>query len=90
MKQHPQIKQRQRGLDEAGHVESFLVLQKELPVGQVSYIASESAPLRALAQVNREIAQEVERGCPEQKIATADLDSTIIEPWRIPSSLRTD
>jgi hypothetical protein len=27
--------------------------QKELPVGQVSYIAEESAPLRALAQVNQ-------------------------------------
>jgi hypothetical protein len=31
--------------------------QKELPVGQVSYIAEESAALRALAQVNQEIVQ---------------------------------
>src|ERR1039458_1080866 len=53
--------------------------QKELPVGQVSYIAEESAPLRALAQVNQEMVQEVGRRCPEQKIATVDLDSTIIE-----------
>ena len=53
--------------------------QKELPVGQVSYIAEESAPLRALAQVNQEMVQEVGRRCPDQKIATVDLDSTIIE-----------
>jgi len=129
VKQHVQIKQRQRGLDEAGYVESFLVLnalggdcledferlredeglaemlghdvpsceaarkflyqfhdeskleqaQKELPVGQVSYIAEESTPLRALAQVNQEMVQEVGRRCPDQRIATVDLDSTIIE-----------
>ena len=132
VKQHLQIKQRDRGLDEVGYVESFLVLnalggdciedlerlredeglaemlghdvpsgaaarkflyefhdaskieqaQKELPVGQVSYIAEESAPLRALAQVNQEMVQEVGRRCPEQKIATVDLDSTIIESYK--------
>jgi len=132
VKQHLWIKQRQRGLDEAGYVESFLVLnalggdciedferlredeglsamlghavpsseaarkflyefhdetkleqaQKELPVGQVSYIAEESAELRALAQVNQEMVQEVGRRCPEQKIATVDLDSTIIESYK--------
>jgi len=132
VKQHLQIKQRQRGLDEAGYVESFLVLnalggdclddferlredeglaemlghevpspeaarkflyqfhdegkveqaQKELPVGQVSYIAEESAPLRALAQVNQEMVQEVGRRCPDQKIATVDLDATIIESYK--------
>jgi hypothetical protein len=127
-----EIKQRDRGLDEAGYVESFLVLnalggdcledferlredeglaemlghsvpscaaarkflyefhdeskleqaQKELPVGQVSYIAEESAPLRALAQVNQEMVQEIGRRCPDQKIATVDLDSTIIESYK--------
>lgn len=132
VKQHLAIKQRDRGLDEAGYVESFLVLnalggdcledferlredeglaemlghavpscaaarkflyefhdeakleqaQKELPVGQVSYIAEESAPLRALAQVNQEIVQEIGRRCPDQKIATVDLDSTIIESYK--------
>jgi hypothetical protein len=132
VKQHLQIKQRQRGLDEAGYVESFLVLnalggdcledferlredegltemlghdipsceaarkflyqfhdeskveraQKELPVGQVSYIAEGSAPLRALAQVNQEMVQEVGRRCAEQKIATVDLDATIIESYK--------
>jgi hypothetical protein len=132
VQQHLQIKQRHRGLDEAGYVESFLVLnalggdcledferlredeglaemlghevpsceaarkflyqfhdeskveqaQKELPVGQVSYIAEESAPLRALAQVNQEMVQEVGRRCAEQKIATVDLDATIIESYK--------
>jgi len=132
VKQHVQVKQRQRGLDEAGYVESFLVLnalggecledfdrlredeglaeivghevpspeaarkflyqfhdeeklehaQKELPVGQVSYIAEESAPLRALAQVNQEMVQEVGRRCPDQRIATIDLDTTIIESYK--------
>jgi hypothetical protein len=132
VKQHLQLKQRQRGLDEAGYVESFLVLnalggeclddfdrlredeglsemlghevpspeaarkflyqfhdeskreqaQRELPAGQVSYIAEESAPLRALAQVNQEMVQEVGRRCADQRIATIDLDSTIIESYK--------
>jgi len=126
------VKQRQRGLDEATYVESFLVLnalggecledfdrlredaglaemlgyelpspeaarkflyqfhdeekieqaQQELPVGQVSYIPSESEPLRALAQVNRELVREVGRRCADQKIATVDLDTTVIESWK--------
>jgi hypothetical protein len=132
VKQHLHIKQRDRGLDEAGYVESFLVLnalggdcledferlrehdglaemlghaipspeaarkflyqfhddsklkeaQNELPVGQVSYIAEESAPLRALAQVNQGMVQEIGERCPDQKIATIDLDSTIIESYK--------
>jgi hypothetical protein len=56
--------------------------QQELPVGQVSYIPSESEPLRALAQVNRELVQEVGRRCSDQKIATVDLDSTVIESFK--------
>jgi hypothetical protein len=129
---HLQVKQRQRGFDEASYVESFLVLnalggdclddfdrlredeglaemlghelpspeaarkflyqfhdeekiaqaQKELAVGQVSYIAEESAPLRALAQVNQEMVQEIGGRCADQKIATIDLDATIIESWK--------
>ena len=117
VKQHLELKQRQRGLDEAGYVESFLVLnalggeclddfarlredeglqemlghevpspeaarkflyqfhdeskreqaQQELPAGQVSYIAEESAPLRALAQVNQEMVQEVGRAARSKR-----------------------
>ena len=131
-KQHLHLKQRQRGLDEASYVESFLVLnalggeclddfdrlredaglkemlghevpspeaarkflyqfhdeeeivraQAELPVGQVSFIPKESEALRALAQVNRELVGTIGRRCPNQRIATVDLDSTVIESWK--------
>jgi hypothetical protein len=127
-----QLKQRQRGFDEATYVESFLVLnavggdcledfdplredaglaemlghavpsaeaarkflyqfhdetkiaqaQRELPVGRVAAIPGESAPLEALAKVNRDVVQELGRRCAEQKIATLDLDATIIESWK--------
>lgn len=56
--------------------------QRELAVGQVSYIPSESEPLRGLAQVNQELVQAVARRTPEQKIATVDLDATVIESWK--------
>ncbi len=132
VKRHLQLKQRDRGLDEAAYVESFVVLnavggdclddfdplreaadvtqmagyrmpsaeaarkflyrfhedvlitqaQQQLAVGQVSYIPEESAPLRALAQVNQDLVRELGRRCPDQKIATVDLDATIIESWK--------
>lgn len=56
--------------------------QQELPVGQVSYIPSESEPLRALAQVNQDLVQAVARRAAEQKIATLDVDATVIESWK--------
>jgi hypothetical protein len=56
--------------------------QRELPAGQVSYIPEENAPLRGLAQVNQELVQEIGRRCADQKIATIDLDATIIESWK--------
>src|SRR6266568_68355 len=129
---HLQMKQRERGFDEATYIESFLVLnavggdcledfdplredaglaemlghavpsaeaarkflyqfhdeakieqaQRELPVGRVAMIPGESAPLEALAKVNQEVVQELGRRCAEQKIATLDLDATIIESWK--------
>ena len=129
VRQHLRLKERQRGLDEAAYVESFLVLnalggdclddfgrlredaglaemlgyelpspeaarkflyqfhdeqkieqaQAELAVGQVSYIPAESAPLRALATVNQDLIGTLGRRCAEQRIATVDLDATIIE-----------
>jgi hypothetical protein len=132
VKRYVHLKQRQRGLDEASYVESFLILnalggdcledfdrlredgglremlghelpspeaarkflyhfhdeeklqqaQSELPAGQVSYIPDESAPLRALAQVNHDLVHEIGRRCGDQKIATIDLDATIIESWK--------
>jgi len=125
------LKQRQRGLDEAGYVESFLILnaaggeclddfahlrqdglkdlighdlpspeaarkflyqfhedqlieqaQQRLGAGQVSYIPEESARLQGLGQVNTDLVRELARRGEPQKIATIDLDSTIIESWK--------
>lgn len=56
--------------------------QAELPVGQVSYIPDESEPLRALAQVNQDLVQGIARRRAEQKIATLDVDATVIESWK--------
>ncbi len=53
--------------------------QGELPVGRVSYIPSESEPLRALAQVNQDVVQAIGQRCANQKIATVDLDATVID-----------
>ena len=128
VQRHVQIKERERGFDEATYVESFLVLngvggdcledfeqlredaglkemlghevpsaeaarkflyqfhdekkieqaQQELAVGQVSYIPGESAALAGLGRVNEEVVRELGRRSG-QKIATLDLDGTIIE-----------
>jgi len=56
--------------------------QQELAPGRVSYIPEENTPLQGLAQVNEEVVQELGRRCVEQKIATIDLDATVIESWK--------
>jgi hypothetical protein len=56
--------------------------QRELPVERVAYIPGESTALEALSRVNQEMVQELGRRCAEQKIATLDLDATIIESWK--------
>jgi hypothetical protein len=126
------IKQRDRGLDEAAYVESFVVLnaaggdcvddfgqlradqglqrlighevpspeaarkflkafheeanvieaQQALGLGQVSYIPEENGALRGLGQVNEDLVREFGRRCADQKIATIDLDATVIESWK--------
>jgi hypothetical protein len=53
--------------------------QQQRPLGQITYIPGENEPLEGLAQVNRNLIAEVGRRCPDQKIATVDQDSTIIE-----------
>lgn len=128
VQRHVQVKQRERGFDEATYVESFLVLnavggdcvedfdqlredgglkemlghevpsaeaarkflyqfhdekkmeqaQQELGAGQVSYIPGESTALAGLGRVNEEVVRELGRRSG-QKIATLDLDGTIIE-----------
>jgi len=128
VQRHLQIKQRERGFDEATYIESFVVLngvggecledfdqlredrglqemlghevpsaeaarkflyqfhdpqkieeaQQELGAGQVSYIPAESGALAGLGRVNEEVVRELGRRSGE-KIATIDLDGTIIE-----------
>jgi hypothetical protein len=56
--------------------------QAELPVGQVSYVPSESEPLRALAQVNQDLVHAIGRRSADQKIATVDVDATVIESFK--------
>lgn len=125
------LKQRQRGLDEASYVESFVILnaaggdcledfehlrtdsglaelighdmpsaeaarkflyqfheddkieeaQQGLALGQASYIPEETAALRGLAILNRDVVMEFGRRT-QDRIATIDLDATIIESWK--------
>lgn len=53
--------------------------QQQLLPGEIAYIPGETPGLRGLGEVNRELVQAVGRRCPDQKIATIDQDSTIIE-----------
>lgn len=125
------IKQRQRGLDEASYVESFVILnaaggecledfahlrqdglkdlighdlpspeaarkflyqfhdeelieqaQQRLLPNQTSYIPEETAALQGLGQVNTDVVRELAKRGEPQKIATIDLDSTVIESWK--------
>src|ERR1700680_2667988 len=131
VERHVSVKQRQRGLDEASYVESFLILnaaggeclddfahlrqdgvrtlighdlpspeaarkflyqfhderlieqaQQRLLPGQISYIPEENQPLEGLGQVNTDLVRELARRGEPQKMATIDLDSTIIESWK--------
>ena len=56
--------------------------QRELPIDRVAYVPGESEPLQALAAVNRDVVQELGRRCATEKIATVDLDATIIASWK--------
>lgn len=56
--------------------------QQALALGEASSIPVENAALRGLAQVNCDAIGILGRRCAEQKIATLDVDSTIIESWK--------
>jgi hypothetical protein len=56
--------------------------QQQLGLGRTSYIPEESAALNGLAQVNVDLVRELARRCGDHKIATIDLDSTVIESWK--------
>jgi hypothetical protein len=131
VERHVSVKQRQRGLDEASYVESFVILnaaggeclddfahlrqdgvhelighdlpspeaarkflyqfhderlieqaQQRLLPGQISYIPEENQALEGLGQVNTDLVRELARRGEPQKMATIDLDSTVIESWK--------
>lgn len=53
--------------------------RQQLELNRASIIPGESSALAGLAAVNRDLVGEFGRRCPDQKIATVDLDATIIE-----------
>jgi len=130
VRRHLSLKKRNKGLDEAAYVESFLALnavggeclddfavlredvglaamlgydppspeaarqflysfhdedrieqarQQQLELKRASIIPGESEALAGLAAVNRDVVGELGRRSADQKIATVDLDATIIE-----------
>src|SRR5260370_195718 len=52
--------------------------QQRLP-DQIAYIPTESEALEGLGKVNQDLIRRLGERCPEQKIATVDQDTTIIE-----------
>ena len=56
--------------------------QRELRLGEASYVPEESTPLRGLAQVNQDVVRELARRCAGERIATIDMDATVIESWK--------
>src|SRR2546430_6808734 len=56
--------------------------QQALAAERVSYIPAENRAVQGLAQVNQDVVRELGRRCAEQKIATLDVDATIIESWK--------
>jgi hypothetical protein len=56
--------------------------QRDLPVGEVSYVPEDSRALRGLAQVNQDVVRELARRCAAERIATIDMDATVIESWK--------
>jgi len=55
---------------------------------EIAYIPEESKALAGLGLVNRDLVQRLGRRCPDQRIATVDLDATIIESHK-QEALRT-
>jgi hypothetical protein len=48
----------------------------------VSYVPEDSLALRGLAQVNQDVVRELARRCAAERIATIDMDATVIESWK--------
>jgi len=73
----------------AFHEESKITeAQQRRGPDEIAYIPEESERLAGLGLVNREMVQRLGRRCPDQRIATVDLDATIIESHK-QGALRT-
>ena len=66
---------------DAGKIEQA---QRNLPMGEVSFVPEESTALRGLAQVkvNQDGVREWARRCAGERIATIDRDATVTESWK--------
>ena len=53
--------------------------RQQLRLNQTAFVPDESRTLRGLAQVNRDLVLQVGQRCAQQRIATVDQDTTIIE-----------
>ena len=61
--------------------------QQQLELQRASIIPGESEALAGRAAVNRDLGGELGRRCADQKIATVDLDATIIESHKCQAQL---
>jgi hypothetical protein len=64
------------------HDEGKIEAARQLPAGKSNYIVGENEALRGLGQVNTDLVRELSQRGEPQKIATIDLDSTVIESWK--------
>jgi Transposase DDE domain group 1 len=78
----PSAEAARKFLNQFHDAEKIAQAQSALPLDRVAYIPGESEPLQGLAAVNRDVVGELGRRCPGEKIATVDLDATIIESWK--------
>lgn len=56
--------------------------QRAAAMRQASLLPEENAPLQGLETINRDVVRIIGSRCPDQRIATVDLDSTIVESWK--------
>ncbi|HMD83853.1 MAG TPA: IS1380 family transposase [Terriglobia bacterium] len=59
--------------------DKIIAAKQQLGLGKVAYIPGENEALQGLGQVNRDLMAAAGQRCPDQRMATVDLDSTIIE-----------
>jgi hypothetical protein len=78
----PSAEAARKFLNQFHDAEKMREAERRLPLDRVAYIPGESEPLEALAAVNRDVVRALGRRCASEKIATVDLDATIMESWK--------